>query len=49
MSERNESTRTFSTIGTELHLVIGFDFKPHPWKESGTPIIRFSSFFGQSQ
>src|SRR5689334_2459156 len=47
MSERNESPWTFSTIGTELHLVNGFGFKPHQWKESGTPIVRIQNLNNQ--
>lgn len=47
MSERNESPWTFSTIGTELNLVNGFGFKPHQWKESGTPIVRIQNLNNQ--
>ncbi|MFM2093243.1 MAG: hypothetical protein RIS70_367 [Planctomycetota bacterium] len=34
-------------IGTELNLVNGFGFKPHQWKESGTPIVRIQNLNNQ--
>ena len=43
MRDVHESPWTFSTIGAELHLVNGFGFKPHQWKESGTPIVRIEN------